>query len=91
MRGLEAKVLALRERLGKGWTVSGLLVVRATSRNRRLVGELRALFAARYPASSHAWLQALADPDRPMPAASGFAWTDVPGERLFAARLGWRG
>jgi transcriptional regulator with XRE-family HTH domain len=91
MRSLEAKVLAVRQRLGETWVVQGLLVVRATQRNRELVGNLSALFAARYPASSHAWLRALADPDQPMPAESGFAWTDVRGERLFAARLGRRG
>jgi len=88
MRSLEAKVLAMRERLGDGWTVRGLLVVRGTQRNRHLVAELGALFAARYPASSAAWLRALADPAQPMPLDSGFAWTDVKGERLVAARLG---
>lgn len=90
MRSLEAKVHAVRERLGEGWEVQGLLVVRATHRNRGLIRELGALFAARYPASSQAWLRALADPTRPMPTASGVAWTDVRGERLFAARLGQR-
>jgi transcriptional regulator with XRE-family HTH domain len=90
MRSLEAKVRAVRERLGEGWEVQGLLVVRATRRNRGLVRELGALFAARYPASSQTWLRALANPTRPMPTESGVAWTDVRGERLFAARLGQR-
>jgi transcriptional regulator with XRE-family HTH domain len=87
MRGLEAKVLATRERLGPAWHVEGLLLVRGLQRNRRLVGELRALFAARYPASSARWLRALADPEVPMPKAAGLAWTDVPGQRLIPARL----
>ncbi len=87
MRGLESKVHALRERLGPGWSVQGLLVVRGTHRNRALVGELRELFAARYPASSAGWLRALTDPATPMPAAGGFAWTSVDGGRLVAARL----
>jgi transcriptional regulator with XRE-family HTH domain len=91
MRSLEAKVVAVREQLGEGWEVHGLLVVRATQRNRRLIRELSALFAARYPASSQAWLRALTDPTHSMPGASGFAWTDVRGKRLFAARLGQRG
>lgn len=91
MRSLEAKVLAVRERLGQEWEVQGLLLVRATRRNRQLIRELEALFAARYPASSHAWLRALAAQDQSMPQASGFAWTDVPGARLIAARLGQRG
>ena len=88
MRGLEGKVLAVRERLGPGWNVQGLLLVRGTRRNHSLVGDLAALFAARYPASSQAWLRAVADPDAPLPTAGGFAWTDVAGTRLIAARLG---
>jgi transcriptional regulator with XRE-family HTH domain len=87
MRGLEAKVLATRDRLGPEWDVQGLLVVRGTKRNRMLIGGLAALFAARYPASSHAWLRALREWDVPMPAADGLAWTDVKGERLVPARL----
>ena len=47
---------------------------------------LAPLFAARYPASSDAWLRALRDPDAPLPPAGGFAWTDVAGTRLIAAR-----
>ena len=87
MRSLEAKVLATRERLGADWHVEGLLIVRGTQRNRRLIGGLAALFAARYPASSHAWLRALADRAHPMPGAGGLAWTDVKGERLLPSRL----
>jgi transcriptional regulator with XRE-family HTH domain len=88
MRGLEAKVAATRRRLGPDRRVEGLLVVRRTHRNRALVRELSGLFAARYPASSRAWLAALTDPARRMPAAGGFAWTDVRGTRLLPARLG---
>lgn len=88
MRGLEAKVLATRERLGPDWHVEGLLVVRGTRRNRGLVRQLRALFAARYPASSRRWLLALADRDTDMPHGSGFAWTTADGGRLIEARLG---
>ncbi len=87
MRGLEAKVLATRRRLGPGWSVHGLLVVRGTQRNRRLIGGLAALFAARYPASSHAWLAALQGAGTPIPDAAGLVWTDVRGERLLASRL----
>ena len=86
MRGLEAKVLATRERLGPGWRVEGLLVVRGTARNRALVRDLAPLFAARYPARSGQWLRALADPLVPMPSAGGLAWTDVAGTRTIAAR-----
>ena len=87
MRGLGAKVAATRTRFGSDWRVEGLLVVRGTHRNRRLVRELSGLFAARYPASSRAWLSALANPERRMPHAAGFTWTDVRGTRLLPARL----
>ena len=87
MRSLEAKVLATRGRLGADWQVEGLLIVRGTQRNRRLIGGLKALFAARYPASSHAWLRALGQSAVPMPDAGGLAWTDVKGEHLLPARL----
>ena len=86
MRGLATKVEATRERLGPGWRVEGLLVVRGTARNRALVHELGDLFDARYPASSSAWLRALSSPVTDMPDGSGFAWMDVRGTRLIAAR-----
>lgn len=88
MRGLEAKVDAIRQRLGPEWRVAGLLVVRGTRRNRELVHRFAALFRARYPASSAAWLRCLSDPDAPMPDQAGFLWTDVRGDTLRAARLG---
>jgi transcriptional regulator with XRE-family HTH domain len=87
MRSLEAKVLATRERLGADWHVEGLLIVRGTQRNRRLIGGLKALFVARYPASSHAWLRAFRDGSAGMPDAAGLVWTDVTGESLLPARL----
>jgi transcriptional regulator with XRE-family HTH domain len=87
MRGLEAKVLATRRRLGSDWHVEGLLAVRGTHRNRALVASLQALFAARYPVSAHAWLRALTDSGVALPAGSALAWTDVKGDRLIAARL----
>lgn len=87
MRNLEGKVLAIAKR-EPGSTVAGLLLVRRTTRNRQIVSELRSLLAARYPASSRAWLKVLRDPTEPMPASAGFAWTSVRGDRLFEARLG---
>jgi hypothetical protein len=88
MRGLGAKVLATRQRLGPGWRVEGLLLLRATSRNRVLVRELAPLVMARFPASSAAWVRALAAPGERMPDAAGFAWTSVTGDRVFPARFG---
>ena len=45
------------------------------------------MFAAKFPASSSAWLAALANPERPIPDELGFLWTDVAGTRLIASRL----
>jgi transcriptional regulator with XRE-family HTH domain len=87
IRGLEIKVATIRARLGPGWNVQGLLLVRGTRRNRDLIRGLAHLFAARYPASSDAWLRALRDPDAPLPTDGGLAWTDVGGTRLLAARI----
>ena len=87
IRGLEAKVAATRDRLGDGWNIQGLLVLRRTKRNLGLIGDVAPLFAARYPASSASWIRALVDPTSPMPAGAGFAWSSVTGERLIAARL----
>jgi hypothetical protein len=87
-RGHSDKIHAVRREAGPNWTVAGLLVVRGTIRNRRLVGELRGVIEARYPAGSAGWLAALRDPDRPMPATDGFAWTGARGTALRAARLG---
>jgi hypothetical protein len=87
MRGLESKVDALRARLGAEWRVQGVLVVRGTRRNRSLIRDLRPLFAARYPASSQAWLRALTDSGTAIPMAGGFLWTNLVGDRLLVARL----
>lgn len=86
-RGHADKVSALRREVGPGWTVAGLLVVRATVRNRNLVRELRTIIDARYPASSVAWIAALRSPDRPMPKADGMAWTGARTPELHPARL----
>ena len=87
MRGLADKVAAVRRDAGAGWSASGLLVLRSTNRNRGLVEEFADLFAARFPASSAAWLAALGDHARAMPAADGLAWSSVSCDRLFATRL----
>jgi transcriptional regulator with XRE-family HTH domain len=89
MRGLGDKTAAIRrEFTEQRISVQGLLIVRATRRNRALVTELGDLFATRFPASSGAWLAALGDPKVSMPREDGFLWSSVDGTRLFAARLG---
>lgn len=88
MRSMTDKLAAVRRQVASDTRVSGLFVLRATRRNRVLVNELRDVIRARFPASSTAWIEALARTDRPMPAEDGFVWASVDGSRLFAARLG---
>jgi transcriptional regulator with XRE-family HTH domain len=95
MRSIDAKIAAVARglattRVAERWHVGGLWVVRGTRRNRALVAEFGAVFAAKFPGSSRAWLDALQDRDRPMPARTGFLWTDVVGTRLLEARLSRR-
>jgi transcriptional regulator with XRE-family HTH domain len=91
MRGLADKVAAVRREVGANWNVSGLLILRSTTRNRGVVREFADLFAARFPASSAAWLSAIRDSSRLMPNADGLAWSSADGSRLVAARTGQRG
>jgi transcriptional regulator with XRE-family HTH domain len=87
MRGLADKVAAVRRDVGPGWNVSGLLVLRATNRNRQTLREFPDVFAARFPGSSGGWLGALRDTNRPMPIEDGIAWSSVDGGRLWAAKF----
>lgn len=88
MRGLADKVAAIRREFGGlAPEVRGLVILRATKRNRAMVRELRDLFATRFPGSSDAWLAALRDPSVAMPRGDGFAWSSVDGTPLFPARL----
>jgi hypothetical protein len=84
-RGLDGKVARMTRQHGPA--TGGLMVIRATRRNRALVHDFRALFRAQFPASSAAWLAALMARDKPMPATHGLLWTDVAGSRLLVPRL----
>ena len=68
--------------------VSGCWVVRATRRNRQLIGEHRNFFQTRFPGSGRAWITALTQSATPMPAGSALLWVSVRGERMFPVRLG---
>jgi len=60
-------------------------VVRASARNRALVARYPEVFAARFPGSSRAWVQALRDGSVP-PTEPGLVWSDLAATRLFAWR-----
>ena len=67
---------------------SGIWLLRATMRNRRIVAEHRLFFRGRFPGSGRAWLAALTSPNVMMPREPGLLWVDVRGTRIFAARMG---
>jgi hypothetical protein len=68
---------------------SGCWIVRATTRNRRLVADHANLFRARFPGSGRQWLNALGSTSTAMPEQPALLWISVSGERLFAVR--WSG
>jgi transcriptional regulator with XRE-family HTH domain len=88
IRGLDAKLAAIHRRLGEGWSVAPLLLVRGTQRNRQIVRDFAPVFSARYPASSARWLRALTEPSARMPPSGGFMWASVRGTALLVARIG---
>ena len=90
LRSLDGKREALAARLGEGWTVRCLFVVRRTRRNERLFRDLRPLFAARFPGSSTEWLRALREEHARLPAADGLVWSTARLE-LQPSRLGRAG
>jgi hypothetical protein len=65
--------------------VAACWVVRATVRNRALVARYPALFAARFPGSSRAWVQALTTGTEP-PRETGLVWCNASATRLYAWR-----
>ena len=68
--------------------VAGCWVVRATTRNRRLVATYPELFATRFPGSSRGWLEALVGGSEPSD-QPGLVWASADATRLFAHR--WSG
>lgn len=86
LRGLADKVAAVRRASPADARVAGLLVLRATARNRATVHELAGLFATRFPASSTAWLRSLESAAVPMPLSDGILWSSVDGSKLMTVR-----
>jgi len=91
LRGLDARKTALRARLNdedRVWRVGGLYVIRDTRRNRALVRELGAVFAARFPGSSRGWRRALTSEgdDHPMPVLDAYVWSNTDGRLSAVSR-----
>lgn len=86
LRNHTAKIDAVRHER-PGVHVSGLFVLRDTTRNRQLVGELGDVFAAHFAAASDRAVASLASADMPMPHGVALAWTDARAAKLRPARL----
>ena len=85
-RNLADKVAAVRRTGGAEADVRGVLVLRATARNRATLASFPDLFRARFPASSSDWLRSLIDPAAPLPAGDGLLWSSSRGDRLSVVR-----
>jgi hypothetical protein len=72
-------------RWGPEARVGVVWVVRATARNRALLQRYPEVFAARFPASSRAWIDALTSA-MPPPTEPGIVWCDVAATRIFEWR-----
>lgn len=67
------------------YRVASLWVVRATTRNRQLVGRYPEVFASRFPGSSRHWVATLVH-GAEAPAEPGLIWCDLDATRVFAWR-----
>jgi transcriptional regulator with XRE-family HTH domain len=81
----EAAQLAIALGGERSYEVAACWVVRATARNRALVAQYPAVFAARFAGSSSRWAQALVAGTAP-PRELGLVWCDVATTRLYAWR-----
>jgi hypothetical protein len=83
-KAAELEALAIG-RWGEDATTGLVWVVRATARNRSLIGRYPEVFASRFPGSSRGWVAALTTGAEP-PREPGLVWSDVNATRLFAWR-----
>lgn len=81
----EAEALAVALGGGRPYAVRSVWVVRATARNRALVGRYPEIFGRAFPGSSHGWVAALTRGTDP-PSGRGLVWCDVDATRIFAWR-----
>ena len=72
-------------RWGPDASVNVLWVVRATTRNQALIHRYPEVFAARFPASSRAWVECLTS-GGPPPSEPGLVWCDTGATRIFEWR-----
>jgi transcriptional regulator with XRE-family HTH domain len=71
---------------GEPYRVAACWIVRSTRRNRELLASYPEVFATAFPASSRAWVRALAEQTAPVPAELGLVWADAGATHLLAWR-----
>jgi transcriptional regulator with XRE-family HTH domain len=81
----EAEALAISIGRGQPYTVHACWVVKASRRNREIVGRYPELFESRFPGSSRGWVGALARGSAP-PDGLGLVWCTVSATRIFEWR-----
>jgi transcriptional regulator with XRE-family HTH domain len=81
----DAEALAVAVGGERPFRVASCWVVRATRRNRELLGRYPAVFDVRFPGASRAWAAALTTGEVP-PTEPGLVWSDVGATSLFARR-----
>lgn len=81
----DTQALAVAIGHGEPYSVHACWVVRATRRNREIIGRYPELFASRFPGSSAGWVRALTTGAAP-PKEQGLVWSDVRATRLFEWR-----
>ena len=81
----EAEQLAVVVGGEEPYRVASCWIVRATRRNRELIGRYPEVFAARFPGPSRRWVEAIANGAEP-PREPGLVWSDVDATRVFAWR-----
>jgi transcriptional regulator with XRE-family HTH domain len=80
-----------RRRIGEGWRIGGLVIVRAGLGNRRRMTEAGAQLSVAFPTLAAHWFRALRREVSSMPGRPGVLWASRTGDRLLPAPLvpGW--
>jgi transcriptional regulator with XRE-family HTH domain len=83
----EAEALAISVGHGEPFAVHQVWIVRSSRRNRLLLARYPEMFAVRFTASSHKWVEALTI-GTPPPEEPGLVWCDLSARRIFEWRRG---
>lgn len=77
-----ARVADIASMAPTGWSVGGVIVVRATASNRRRLRATRAAWSLANPAIASQWIAALTNATSSIPSGTGVVWIARDGRRL---------